>query len=448
MRVIVAGRLSRKVTDRDQTGFDSQERESVRWAEGNGHDVVAVVADFKSGRSGLEARPKLRPWVSDPAKLAEYDGIVALKVDRLTRGDRAETAKLEDWAREQGKALLIAGSDVHFPSEGTEGIQWDLYLRMAHQEWLNTSERYRRMQQTRRDDGSLVGRAPYGFRIARAVNAAGRTIKTLAPEPAEAKVIEDAAAWYLAGQTLDQICDRLNDAGRLPRLGSGNAWKAGEGPRWVAKTLSGALRNETVVGRHHQGGRTLKVTPILDRKTWQRVIDRMDARATRKGISQSKTPALLTSIIVCGKHDRNMYRTGTGYYCRVKGCGAFIRLDLADQTVHDTMAGDHRRDIVETVIPGSTHEDEIAEVKRDMAEALAAEDWPKLAALQAEVDRLRALPASPPRIDRKPADKTVADMWAAAPDDNARRAYLLDRHACAVYEDGWLTVNLGQPEAE
>src|SRR5215469_14419195 len=100
MRVIIAGRLSRKVSDRDQTGFDSQERESVRWAEARGHEVVAVVADFKSGRSGIERRPNLRPWVTEPDKLAQYDAIVALKVDRLTRGNRAETRDLEHWATE------------------------------------------------------------------------------------------------------------------------------------------------------------------------------------------------------------------------------------------------------------------------------------------------------------------------------------------------------------
>lgn len=61
MRVIVAGRLSRKAADPDQTGFDSQERDSVRWAQSEGHEVVAVVADYKSGRSGPEARPNLRP---------------------------------------------------------------------------------------------------------------------------------------------------------------------------------------------------------------------------------------------------------------------------------------------------------------------------------------------------------------------------------------------------
>jgi hypothetical protein len=56
----------------------------VRWAEQQGHEVVAVVADHKSGRSGLTARPKLRPWVTEPDKLVRYDA------DRGAEGEPAD----------------------------------------------------------------------------------------------------------------------------------------------------------------------------------------------------------------------------------------------------------------------------------------------------------------------------------------------------------------------
>ncbi|MGH7485942.1 MAG: recombinase family protein, partial [bacterium] len=384
--------------------------------------------------------PNLKPWVTEPAKLARYEGIVALKVDRLTRGNREETADLERWARDHGKGLLIASADVHFPSEGMDGAMWDFMLRQAHQEWLNTSERYTRMQRTKREDERLHGRAPYGYRIVK-LDELG---KTLVPDPTEAKVIQDAAGWYLDGETLDAICERLNAAQRLPRVMSD-----GRQPLWCAKTLSGVLRNETLVGRRTDAsGRTLlKVPAILDRKTWQAVIDRMDARATRKGVSQAKSPALLTSIIRCGEHQRNMYRTGTGYYCRVKGCRAFITVSKADDFVHETMTADKRRDFVDVVTPGSAHDDEIAEVKRDMAEAVAAEDFDRFAALRTELDRLRSLPATPGKVERRRSGKTIAEMWGALPDDAARRAYLMERSARATYGDGWLVVTLGALDA-
>lgn len=44
-----------------------------RWA------FVAVVADFKSGKSHLWDRLNLRPWVADPELIGESDAIVALK---------------------------------------------------------------------------------------------------------------------------------------------------------------------------------------------------------------------------------------------------------------------------------------------------------------------------------------------------------------------------------
>ena len=74
----------------------------MRWAEAEGHEVVAVVADHKSGKSHLWDCPNLRPWVCDPELLAKYDAIVALKVDRLTRADDEGVDAMKAWARAQG----------------------------------------------------------------------------------------------------------------------------------------------------------------------------------------------------------------------------------------------------------------------------------------------------------------------------------------------------------
>lgn len=79
MRVIVAARLS--VLAEGQTGLDSQEQEAVRWAQQQGHEIVEVVKDHKTGKSHLWDRPNLKPWVTDPVLMSSYDAIVALKVD-------------------------------------------------------------------------------------------------------------------------------------------------------------------------------------------------------------------------------------------------------------------------------------------------------------------------------------------------------------------------------
>lgn len=427
MRVLVAGRLSQKVSDRDQTGFDSQEREAVRWAEQSGHEVIAVVADFRSGRAPLPERPKLKPWITEPDKLALYDGIVTLKLDRLTRGDAEENANLEAWARDHGKSLLTAEGLI-FPCEGADGIRWDLAKRLAHDEWLRIQERYTRMQRELRAKGSLVGRNPFGYTIAKRDG-----IKELVIDEREASVIRDAARWYLDGQTLQAICDTLNGAQRLPR-----AMKSGKQPLWSPKTLSQLLRSENAIGGHRHGGVTMKMAPVLDRDVWQKVADRMDERATRKGISQAAEPALLTSLISCAICWRPMYKiptkTGLFYYCR-RGCKSMVRLAEADAAAEIYLLqryGSNERTVTR-VIPGSGHDDEIADVKADLRDLDpdAADYDDRHAALRAELAQLKALPATAPRTIteavRNPdgSIETVRQHWDRQ-DTAGRRAMLKD----------------------
>ena len=411
MRVIVAGRLSRKVADRDQTGFDSQERESVRWAKDHGHEVVAVVADFKTGRSGLEARPKLRPWVTDQTKLARYDGIVALKVDRLTRGNREETADLEEWAREHGKSLLIAGSDVHFPSEGNEGIAWDLMLRMAHQEWLNISERYTRMQRTRREQGSLVGRAGYGFKV---VKIDGRKLPV--PDSVEGAVIREAKDRYLAGETIDAICADLDS-----RHIASPTFKGQPGQHWYAKTLAALLRSPSIAGRKvdKHGKTILRYEGIITWDEHLRLVARLDSRAHRAGISPGNV-ALLTSILFDGEgHPMpaiNKSHAWAAYYCRK--CHASVELELADAHVSKLFARNPRPYLINVLVPGDNHEEVIAKLRQDRNELddMADEYDDRQAELTARIRELVTLDRehpSPDRVEPVESGKTYGEVWQA-----------------------------------
>jgi hypothetical protein len=224
--------------------------------------------------------------------------------------------------------------------------------------------------------------------------------------------------------------------------------KDGRQPFWVPKTLSQVLRNPTIAGRRMNKARTrtlMKVTPIVTPDVFSQIASRMDERAMRKGISQSRTPAMLTSIIQCGTCGRAMYRNGRpnslGYYCVT--CKAFVKVSVADQVVHDLMAADEGHDVETVVIKGTGQGDAVEEIKRDMHEAIESGAFDRLPALQSEVERLSELPADPPRIERRPAKQTVAQMWASLPDDGARRQYLLSRGIRVVYGEGFLTADLG-----
>ena len=45
-------------------------------------------------------------------------------------------------------------------------MRWELGATGAREKWEKTSRRYLRMQKWLRDNGYLVGRPPYGYRVA------------------------------------------------------------------------------------------------------------------------------------------------------------------------------------------------------------------------------------------------------------------------------------------
>ncbi len=102
--------------------------------------------------------------MTEPDKLILYDGVVAFRLDRLSRGDNQSTNAIEKWAADNRK-VIFTEDGLQFPCEGAEGIRWDVTKRIAHEEWLKTSERYRRMQGHLRANGYLVGKAPFGYAI-------------------------------------------------------------------------------------------------------------------------------------------------------------------------------------------------------------------------------------------------------------------------------------------
>jgi len=54
MRLILAARLSR-LSD-GQTGIETQDEDAREWAEANGHIIIAVAADTKTGTAAMWER--------------------------------------------------------------------------------------------------------------------------------------------------------------------------------------------------------------------------------------------------------------------------------------------------------------------------------------------------------------------------------------------------------
>ena len=145
-RWLVAARLSRVAKrDRDRgdaliTGIQTQDTNSTDWAQQEGHVIVHVTHDRNvSGTVAPWERPELGPWLTDPVKVVQYDGIVAYDVSRLSR-EYFDLAWLRKWAEENHKKLHVIKERLHWP-DSRDGTLWEVAAERAYEERQDMIER-------------------------------------------------------------------------------------------------------------------------------------------------------------------------------------------------------------------------------------------------------------------------------------------------------------------
>jgi site-specific DNA recombinase len=429
MRLLLAARLSQ---DRaGQTGIDTQDQDARAWAERNGHAIVATAADKISGRVSPFKRPNLGPWLTDPDKVSQYNGVLFAKVDRMTRG---RDWGFREWAERTGKKLLIVSPELCWPpkpDDTTTPILWDNLVNMASAEWQNTSQRYRRMQRGLRDAKYLVGRPPFGYAIVAKGNH-----KTLEPDPVLAPYALGMVDKFLAGETFTAICEWLEAEGV----------KTPNGGIWQLKTVRDILKNTTLIGRRKDssGKTVLRFTPILDDiGKWRALQHKLDSMPRKQNFAADA--AMLAGVIFCDKcggvmHRHRVYnvrKDGSrqyNVYYRCGGkvrhhskCGNMIPLEDLDAAVSAEVRKRELPLVVRTLIPGQRdHLDDIAEIDLEIDD-LDKGDPAYLATvteLVTERARLAELPATPDTWVWVQTGETYAGRWAALRDDQERREAL------------------------
>ena len=317
MRVIIAARLSRK--GKRQTGIDTQDLDSRDWAEENGHEIIEVVADKKSGIVAPFDRPNLKPWVTEPDHMALYDAIVVARHDRLSRADWSDEARIRLWAEENRKTLILVDQNLEWPPRTPEDRErWNNAAEQSRRYWEITSKNYQRMQRGLRENKFFVGKRSFGYQIVGAT--CGKSLceceedhKLLEIDESEAKYVRAIFRRYLDGLSLAQIRDWIISIGI----------RAMQGEVWSSQAIRRILRNPIYVGRVQYKGQTYMQCPaIIEAADFDKVQEMLASKATRG--PQSKAPAMLTGVIQCN-HGHKMYRMkgrsiptvpdGLYYYC-------------------------------------------------------------------------------------------------------------------------------------
>jgi site-specific DNA recombinase len=417
-RWLMAARLSR-MTRRDRergddliTGIATQDQRSAEWALAEGHVIAHVTRDRNvSGAVAPWDRPELGPWLTDPGKVAQYDGIVAWDVSRVSR-DYADLPQLRKWAERHGKKLYVIKDRLRWP-DNRDGMLWAVAGERAYQERQDMIERTTRELDALRAAGKLTGRPPFGY-----VSAGEKYDHTLVPTDAGREYVPQIFARVIAGESLAAIARWLDSEGVRPASGAS----------WWARSLGALVRNPVYTGRRQDAsGRTiLRCEPLVDAVTFRRAGEALDGRPKR-GPANAQNRAMLAEVLTCPRcagHSpmyRITTRSGVFYRCagrgsQRKGCGNMVPLAALDELVSRFLLNFDAEIMTERLIPGHDHAAELEDVRMEMRD-LAARDLTdgqydaELARLRAERDRLAALPSVPDHVEWIAAGRTHAQEW-------------------------------------
>ncbi|MGH3286561.1 MAG: recombinase family protein [Streptosporangiaceae bacterium] len=434
MRLVLAARKSNKVKRADGSyegiSIETQDRRGQQWAERNGHCIVDVAADVKSGTVAPWDRPELRPWVTDLARMALYDGMLAYKNDRLSRGCWDDEARIRLWASENGKRLVIVDGPQWPPRHDGDSWAWEAMAKQARKEWEDIRRRSMDTQADLRERGALVGRWAFGF-----TSGGDKYDRRLIPTSEGREYVPRIFARVIAGDSLREIAAWLDSEGV----------KSTQGGKWWPRTVGVLVRNTVYLGeRRDADGKVIhRCEPILvtedgkpDYVTFRKAGEALDNRPKR-GPVKPDNRAMLAGAIFCTHCDGDspMYRVNSAtrrkdgtkvphhyYRCsgrgsQRKGCGNMVLLTAVDGAVNAIITETFSTPVmIRKRTPGHDHSADIAAVEWELrqlpAQGLPEDDEDaKRAELRAERRRLQALPSVPDTWEDVPTGDTYAGLW-------------------------------------
>lgn len=432
VRALIAARKSNAVDSEtgEGIGLDTQDEYARQFCERLTWEVVGAARDTISGRLAPIDRPDLGSWLGDPAKLALFDVVVAYRADRLSRGEDTDWSRIETWAADHGKTLVLVDSStgIRYPArDDSDRWQWMSAKTQAGKEWNDIRERIIRSQCRIMRDGFWVGQAPWGYQIV-----GSKYRKSLV---ADAKLADYIKAVYdraIEGQSLRDIAAWLTGEG-VPTERGMKVWHEG-----VVRNILG---NETYTGVNVRkcaecgSSHNLAVPVLVDMATQRRALNALKSRYTKSvnGGRPSAEPAMLVPACMgCGVQ---MYRDkpGGSYWCKPrtvngerKGCNLRVRCDMADKRADAIISADREPEIVTTITyPAAALESEIEKIRRQERAAFELDDYEKMTELRGQRQALEAELATTDRerAVSMPTGRTIGECWTEL-NPSERRAWI------------------------
>jgi DNA invertase Pin-like site-specific DNA recombinase len=242
-----------------------------------------------SGSVAPHDRDDLGPWLTDRARLAQWDILCVAKLDRLTRSVR-HFDDLRIWADDHGKTIASVAESLDLGTS-TGRMFANLLAMFAQFERERMSERRAEASRKLYSRGGYNGGSslPWGYKT---IRQNGRL--ELEPDPdqvAEIRVIVDKV---LAGQSVNSVAVEHGIAlvtlhKRLKRV-----------------ELKGLVTYNDEIVRDDEGLPVMRPA-IIDARTWDRLQAKLKANSKGAGVPHNAVPWL--GVIFCDECKAAMYRT-------------------------------------------------------------------------------------------------------------------------------------------
>jgi site-specific DNA recombinase len=441
MRILGAARLSHD-TD-ESTSIERQTEQIELTCKARGDTLVHVTEDTDVSRAGAPDDPGgLGPWLTDPAMVSQWNGLMIAKLDRLTRSI-LDFVNMIEWCKKNGKTIISIGDSFDLATP-TGWLVAHILALFAQFERDRMAERRADSARKARREGRYDGRTLYfGY----AVDGNNRYVR----DPRICPVAFEMAQDRLNGRSLSWIARRLQDSGVKPR-GGADEWRADKVQKILLNpSLNGIITSDEKILRG-EDGKPLRFThdhqpwdqecsqcPILNDDDWLR----LQAAMKVKPRGERAGGFMLTRVAFCecgqplygnrrpgGR--QNYYRCSTGATDHKVWCGArtIPSAELEVEVAAKVLRVWGERELYRrTVKPARDHKAELEAIAKqieDVEREYRAGQWPAasagrmLAALESERQRLEALPVEAARDEREPAGVTVREHWAGLSSDDER----------------------------
>ena len=358
--------------------------------------------------------------------------VVCWHSDRVERRGPEALFKLLRQIKDAGGRI----ESVREPMLGVEDMSGEAMTAigavMAHQYSVNIGENVKRSIRTAKANGAVYNRPPWGLTAVGAKHE-----KQLVPTDQCRELVPLILQRCIDSDSLRTIARWLDSAGYPPANG---------GEHWNESQVRHIIRNRVYAGRwvNRAGVTIIRCEAVVTPDMWDRANAALKNRPKR-GPAKADRPLLVNlrcarvlngsadcgspmyRITIPGRHG-NKY---TYYRCfgsgpQRRGCGNMTPLEPTDIIVSGLMLNSNEPYRTRQWVEGTSWDNEISEVKQDLREAVDAERFADLPALQATLAELRRMneeEATTGHWEFKETKATVGDFFDRL-DADGKREYL------------------------